>query len=139
MIDVENKRRSTLTQLNRGEGRHSLGRAIFNGKRGELRRALSGDTGGSARCAGPRCKHDRPVEHNLRGGCAQPTALGGTRGLGGGCRQTFSAYPRPHQRAGPVFLRDAGNGNLTHAGFVGTPAFASPEQFTGASVDVKSC
>ena len=27
----------TLTQLNRGEGRHSLGRAIFHGKRGELR------------------------------------------------------------------------------------------------------
>jgi TnpA family transposase len=26
LIDDENKRRSTLTQLNRGEGRHSLGR-----------------------------------------------------------------------------------------------------------------
>jgi TnpA family transposase len=37
MIDDENKRRSTLTQLNRAEGRHSLGRAIFHGKRGELR------------------------------------------------------------------------------------------------------
>ena len=37
MIDDENKRRSTLTQLNRGEGRHSLGRAILHGKRGELR------------------------------------------------------------------------------------------------------
>lgn len=35
--DDENKRRSTLTQLNRGEGRHSLARAIFHGKRGELR------------------------------------------------------------------------------------------------------
>ena len=28
--------------------------------------------------------------------------------------------------------------NLTHGGFVGTPAFASPEQFTGTSVDVRS-
>ena len=28
--------------------------------------------------------------------------------------------------------------NLTHGGFVGTPAFASPEQFTGISVDVRS-
>jgi TolB-like protein len=27
---------------------------------------------------------------------------------------------------------------LTHGGFVGTPAFASPEQFTNASVDVRS-
>ena len=36
-IDDENRRRATLTQLNRGEGRHSLGRAVFDGKRGELR------------------------------------------------------------------------------------------------------
>src|SRR5204863_2067379 len=27
---------------------------------------------------------------------------------------------------------------LTHGGFVGTPAFASPEQFTDAQVDVRS-
>ena len=27
---------------------------------------------------------------------------------------------------------------LTHGGFVGTPAFASPEQFTDAPVDVRS-
>jgi TnpA family transposase len=36
-IDDEAKRRVTLTQLNRGEGRHSVGRAVFHGKRGELR------------------------------------------------------------------------------------------------------
>jgi TnpA family transposase len=36
-IDDEDKRRSILTQLNRGEGRHSLARNIFHGKRGELR------------------------------------------------------------------------------------------------------
>ncbi len=36
-IDDEAKRRATLTQLNRGEGRHSVGRAVFHGKRGELR------------------------------------------------------------------------------------------------------
>lgn len=35
-IDDEAKRRSTLTQLNRTEGRHSLGRVVFHGKRGEL-------------------------------------------------------------------------------------------------------
>jgi TnpA family transposase len=36
-IDDEVMRRSTLTQLNRGEGRHSVARAVFHGKRGELR------------------------------------------------------------------------------------------------------
>jgi TnpA family transposase len=36
-IDDENRRRSILLQLNRGEGRHSLAREIFHGKRGELR------------------------------------------------------------------------------------------------------
>ena len=36
-LDDEAKRRATLTQLNRGEGRHSVARAIFHGHRGELR------------------------------------------------------------------------------------------------------
>ena len=36
-IDDEAKRRAILTQLNRGEGRHSLARVVFHGKRGELR------------------------------------------------------------------------------------------------------
>jgi len=35
-IDDEAYRRRILTQLNRGEGRHSLARALFYGKRGEL-------------------------------------------------------------------------------------------------------
>ena len=35
-IDDESWRRSTLVQLNLGEGRHSLARGIFHGKRGEL-------------------------------------------------------------------------------------------------------
>jgi TnpA family transposase len=38
-IDDENKRRATLTQLNRGEARHSVARVVFHGKRGELRQA----------------------------------------------------------------------------------------------------
>ena len=36
-IDDESRRWAILTQLNRGEGRHSLARAVFHGKRGELR------------------------------------------------------------------------------------------------------
>jgi TnpA family transposase len=36
-IDNEDTRRATLTQLNRGEGRHSVARVVFHGKRGELR------------------------------------------------------------------------------------------------------
>ncbi|MDY7549136.1 Tn3 family transposase [Glaciimonas sp. CA11.2] len=35
-IDDETKRRNILIQLNRGESRHALARAIFHGKRGEL-------------------------------------------------------------------------------------------------------
>ena len=35
-IDDETRRRSTLLQLNFGEGRHSLARDVFHGKRGEL-------------------------------------------------------------------------------------------------------
>jgi TnpA family transposase len=36
-IDDESRRRAILLQLNRGEGRHSLARDVFHGKRGELR------------------------------------------------------------------------------------------------------
>jgi TnpA family transposase len=36
-IDDETKRRRILTQLNHGEDRHKLARAVFHGKRGELR------------------------------------------------------------------------------------------------------
>jgi TnpA family transposase len=36
-INDEDKRRRTLTQLNRCEEKHKLARAIFHGKRGELR------------------------------------------------------------------------------------------------------
>ena len=36
-IDDESRRRATLLQLNRTEGRHALARDIFHGKRGELR------------------------------------------------------------------------------------------------------
>jgi hypothetical protein len=36
-VDDENYRRRILTQLNRGESRHGVARAVFHGQRGELR------------------------------------------------------------------------------------------------------
>ena len=36
-LDDETYRRRILTQLNRGEGRHGVARAVFHGQRGELR------------------------------------------------------------------------------------------------------
>lgn len=38
-ISDENYRRRILTQLNRGEGRHSLAREMYHGKKGELRQS----------------------------------------------------------------------------------------------------
>src|SRR5260370_720490 len=56
--------------------------------------------------------------------------------------------PPPHQVSPTVKVIDFGVAKavpektnalaLTHGGFVGTPAFASPEQFTNAPVDVRS-
>jgi TnpA family transposase len=36
-VDDENYRRRILTQLNRGEGRHSMARVVFHGRKGEVR------------------------------------------------------------------------------------------------------
>ena len=36
-LNDEKKGRSTSTQLNRGEGRHSVARTVFHGQRGEVR------------------------------------------------------------------------------------------------------
>ena len=36
-LSADSQRRAILTQLNRGESRHSLAREVFHGKRGELR------------------------------------------------------------------------------------------------------
>jgi TnpA family transposase len=38
LMDDEAYRRGILTQLNRGEGRHSLAREVFHGQRGEIRK-----------------------------------------------------------------------------------------------------
>ena len=65
MLDDESKRRGTLGQLQRNEGRHSLGQAVFHGKRGRTAPTLPGRAGGSTGSAGARSQQDRALEHDL--------------------------------------------------------------------------
>ena len=58
-IDDKDMRRGTLTQLNRGEGRHSVARVVFSGKRGELRQRYREGPGRSTRRARARRQYDR--------------------------------------------------------------------------------
>ena len=60
-IDDEAYRRRVVRQINRGEGRHSVARAVFFGKRDELRQRLQRGAGRSARRAGPRRQCDRAL------------------------------------------------------------------------------
>jgi TnpA family transposase len=64
-IDDKDMRRGTLTQLNRGEGRHSVARVVFSGKRGELRQRYRE---GQEDQLGALGLVDRALEYNLRGG-----------------------------------------------------------------------
>jgi TnpA family transposase len=65
-IDDKDMRRGTLTQLNRGKGRHSVARVVFSGKWGELRQHYR--EGRSTRRARTRRQYDRALEYNLHGG-----------------------------------------------------------------------
>ena len=111
MINNENKHRSTLTQLNRGEGRHSSGSPLFHGKRGELRQRYRQQQR-SARCTGTHINVNRPVEHNLPWRlCPQPVAFRG-RGWEADVAGLFLRLIHgPHQHARQVFIRDAGKGS----------------------------
>lgn len=51
-VDDENYRRRILPQLNRGEGRHSLARAVLYGRKGEIRHSYREGHRRSARCIG---------------------------------------------------------------------------------------
>src|SRR5450631_1890417 len=70
-VDDEN-RRSTLNQLNRGEGRHSVARTIFHGKRGELRQRYREGQEDQLGAPGLGHQHRRLVEHDLHGCGALP-------------------------------------------------------------------
>ena len=98
-LDDETKRRATLIQLNRGEGRHSLARAVFHGKRGELRQ---------------RYREGQEDQLGALGLVVNVIVLWNTiymqaalEQLRGGCRAPIAARPRAHQHAGAVLVRRA--------------------------------
>ena len=66
-IDDENRRRATLLQLNRTEGRHSLARDVFHGKRGELRQRYREGQEDQLGGTGVGGQHYRVMEHDLHG------------------------------------------------------------------------
>ena len=93
-IDDEAYRRRILRQINRGEGRHSVARAVFFGKRGELRRRYKRGAGRSARRAGPRRQCDRALEHALHGCGTEQAAGRWRRNCGRRCPATLAARPQ---------------------------------------------
>jgi TnpA family transposase len=90
-FDDEGYRRRILVQLNRGEARHMLARAVFHGKRGELRQRYR--EGGPTQCSGADRQCHRAVEHDLHGCCAAATQAGGLRCPGRGCCPAVAAWP----------------------------------------------
>ena len=103
-FDDEAYRRRILVQLNRGEGRHMLSRAVFHGKRGELRQRYRQGPGGPAERTRPDRQRDRALEHDLHGRGAAAAPQGGLRGQGGGCCPPVAARARAHQHARPLRL-----------------------------------
>ena len=82
-VDDEAYRRRILTQLNRGESRHSLARAVFYGRRGELRFSLSRRSGRTVRNFRFGGKYVGAVEHLLHGCSHQSVSLRGMENSGG--------------------------------------------------------
>ena len=74
-VQDEAHRRRILVQLNRGEGRHAVARAIFHGKKGELRYREGMED------QFPRTRHQRPgaVEHALLAARPGTVAANGRR------------------------------------------------------------
>ena len=66
-LDDEAYRRRILTQLNRGESRHAVARAIFHGQRGELRQRYREGQEDQLGGAGPGGQCGGALEHPLSG------------------------------------------------------------------------
>ena len=66
-IDDKNKRRGTLTQINRTEGRHRLAREVFHGRRGELRQRYRNWARRPAGSSWARGQRYRSLEYHIYG------------------------------------------------------------------------
>jgi TnpA family transposase len=71
-IDDQPFRRRILTQLNRQELRHKLGRRVHHGDRGEIRSSLRQESRGATRSARSGPQRHRPLERHLHARGAAP-------------------------------------------------------------------
>ena len=123
-IDDEAYRRRILVQLNRGESRHQLARAVFHGKRARRTApTLPRRPGGPTRRPGPGGQRHRALEHNLHGRGIEPASRRGLRRAPGGRGPPVAARLRAHQHARPLRLHPARRRRARR-----TPAPAKPSR-----------
>ena len=108
-IDDEGYRRRILTQLNRHEARHALARAVFHGKRGEIRK---------------RYREGQEDQLGALGLVVNAIVLWNTlymnRALGQLREEGFDVKPEDVARLSPL--------QFEHVNFLGTYHFDLPEQ-----------
>jgi Tn3 transposase DDE domain len=107
-IDDESKRRRTLTQLNRGEDRHKLARAVFHGKRGELRQRYREGQEDQLGALGLVVNIHRSLEHTLYRCGTSATPGRGLSSAPGRRGPVVSIGLRTRQSVGPLRLFCAG-------------------------------
>ncbi len=79
-IDDEDYRRRILTQLNRGESRHAVARAICHGQKGEIRKRYTDGQEDQLGALGLVTNAVVIMEHYLYAGCPGPSqGTGGNR------------------------------------------------------------
>ena len=104
-LDHCDRQRATLIQLNRGEGRHALARAVFHGKRGELRQRYREGQENQLDALGVVVNMIVLWNTMLYAGGPRPASrrwpLGASRRRG----ETVTARPRAHQPAGTLLVR----------------------------------
>ena len=88
-----------------------MGRAVFHGKRGELRQRYREGQEDQLGALGLVVNMIVLWNTIYVEAALNQLRLEGHQVWEADVARLFSAYPRPHQRAGPVFIRDAGNGS----------------------------